>query len=185
MEWEQRPNESPKSYRLFQEYLLQGETRSLSRVHTWAQLQGYAISLAGIRKLAQRHDWRRRARAFDGHLAQERFETHAETEQERLRRIRAIARLLIDKALQAWERLPAEQLTPREALWAARLGAQLQAGVAVAEHSRELPFGFDSKEAGLIADVVDLLVAEDEETREAIVDAIQRAIAPYTPIWMR
>lgn len=183
--WLQRPNESPKSYRLFQEYLLQGEIRSLARVHAWSELQGYNLSISAIRKLAQRHDWRERARAYDAHIAQERFEQHAETEQECLRRIRTTARLLIDKALLAWKRLTPEQLTPREVLLALRLGAQLQASVAEQETRETAPLLFGDDSFSLLGDLVDLLVAEDEERRTAILDAVRKAIEPFAPVWMR
>jgi hypothetical protein len=62
--WEKRSGESGPSFARFQEYLRQGEDRSLASVARWA-----GVSRAAIHESSQRWDWVSRAKAFDAENA--------------------------------------------------------------------------------------------------------------------
>jgi len=80
--WAQRETESSKAYALFRLFLEGGATRSYAQVVADAGAYGIPTTLAAVKKLAQRHQWSARARAYDHYLMQQQAQQQVEREGE-------------------------------------------------------------------------------------------------------
>lgn len=118
MSWEQQPNESAKAYSLFLSYL---RLRNYAQVAAEAQAQGIATTPEAVKKLAQRHQWKERASAYDAHCMQQQMNTHAHMQE----RLRSLASALVDKGITALSLYPPELMKPREALECIKVGVAL------------------------------------------------------------
>ena len=124
--WAQRETESSKAYALFRLFLEGGATRSYAQVVADAGAYGIPTTLAAVKKLAQRHQWSARARAYDHYLMQQQAQQQVEREGEwRARRLH-ISTILIEKALSAIQQFSPADLKPREAALLLKLGIDLR-----------------------------------------------------------
>ena len=81
--WERQPEESAKAYRAFEIYRDMGVDRSLSKA-TEAVYNGSASNMRLLAMWSGKHDWVRRAAAWDAKLAERRA---VEAEEEHMRQL--------------------------------------------------------------------------------------------------
>ena len=67
--WEQQPQESPKHYQYFQEYMnIPIPTRSIKKVQENLQEQGKKLTHVYLRQVSSDNHWQQRVRAYDSYM---------------------------------------------------------------------------------------------------------------------
>jgi len=121
--WERGPNEPPRAYSLFEEYLALGPGRSLRQLADTG-----TASVAYLKELSSRWRWRERAAAYRAQVARSAFPTSLEEGKQARERVRRDARLLRRLAWAQMQQRVAEGKgpTPRELPRLLRRGVSLE-----------------------------------------------------------
>ncbi len=120
--WERQPHESAQAYAAFDIYCKLGAERTLGAV---AKECNKSVSLMG--RWSSTWDWQRRSRDYDNEVKRRELAEAQKAQRKMRERQIQTAMLMQKKAIQALDKLQAEDLSPRDILRFISEGAKLEA----------------------------------------------------------